>query len=55
MEKPTSIGAPPDTVARVQAELEAAMQHDDAVRLKTLDELYRSLEGELDQAGSARR
>ena len=48
-----------DLVGQVQAELAKASATEDEVRLKTLDDLYRSLEGELerdlDQAGSARR
>ncbi len=48
MEDTTTKRAPTDIVAGAQAELQAAMERDDAVRLKILDDLYRSLEGELE-------
>jgi hypothetical protein len=49
----------PELLGRVRTELDRAADGDDAARLRTLEELYRSLEGELegdtDQAESSRR
>ena len=42
----------PDLAAAVMAELERASQADHEARLQLLEDLYRSLEGQLDAAGS---
>lgn len=48
-----------DLTARVTEELRSALDRDDAARLEILEDLYRSLEveleGDLDKEGSARR
>lgn len=41
-----------DLTAAVTAELERASQADHEARLQLLEDLYRSLEGQLDAAGS---
>ena len=41
-----------DITAAVMAELERASQADHESRLRSLEDLYRSLEGRLDAAGS---
>ena len=42
----------PDITAAVMAELERAAQADHETRLQRLEDIYRSLEGQLDAAGS---
>ena len=48
----------PRLVQQVRSDLDQAATADDATRLKTLDDLYRSLEseleGDIDQTGSPR-
>lgn len=52
------MGSDHDLVSRVDAELRSGSERDDEARLKILEDLYRSLEveleGDLDQEGSAR-
>ncbi|MGI8775398.1 MAG: hypothetical protein ACR2KQ_10420 [Actinomycetota bacterium] len=56
--EPQKGSSPSDIVTNVTRELERAAAMDDATRLRTLEELYRSMETELqrdlDQAGPPR-
>jgi hypothetical protein len=58
LERHPAPGRPADIVVTVTTELEKAAAMDDATRLRTLEELYRSMETELerdlDQAGPPR-
>jgi hypothetical protein len=57
---PTALGgaaardASQDPIRRAQAELEQAETADDERRLEVVEDLHRTLESELDEAGSAR-
>jgi hypothetical protein len=51
---PEALGASQDPIHSAQTELEQAEAADDKRRLEVLEDLHRTLEGELDEAGSAR-